>query len=474
MKLKSFLLTFFSISIAAVSVTKVAEAASLTVVADNLNNPRGFAFAPDGTIYLTESGSGGDGADGRCIPSPSSQYIPLCAAENGSLIKIAPDGKQQTIIGNLPSIALSPSGEQAAGPADFKFDSQGNAYLLTGLAGNPNQRDTVLKEPLLGQLYKVDLNTGSLTSLADFGAYESANNPDGSDIISNPYSFAIKGETAYVVDGGGNSIYQVGLEGPNTGIQKVAAFSQLNIPVDQLIFPPSSGGTTAPSGTASPGGTTPPDTSSSGGTATPPSFSSLPPGYVVAPNGIPVSEQSVPTAIAIAPDGSLTVGEYTGYPYPEGAARIWSVDDNLSTTGTALDRPLTGTQIATGFTQVTGVAYDPQGDLYVLQHINQSEWKGVEQGGNLIGDISGSIFEITPNGTRTTVWSGNGLEAASGLVFGPDGDLYTSNNSRFAGGKGELIKIDPRSVPEPSSAASVLVFAALSIGSLLKRKKVSA
>jgi glucose/arabinose dehydrogenase len=446
MKLKSLILTLFSVSLATVSVAKASEAASLTVVADNLNNPRGFAFAPDGSIYLTESGSGGSGADGRCIPSPSSQYIPLCAAENGSLIKIAPNGQQQTILGNLPSIALSPTGEQAAGPADIKFDSQGNAYLLTGLAGDPNLRDTVLGEPQLGRLFKVDLNTGSLTSIADFGSYEAANNPDGTDIISNPFAFTIQGENAYVVDGGGNTIYQVGLEGPNTGIQKVAAFPHLNIPVDQLIFPP-------------------------GSFAPPAASQNIPPGYVVAPNGIPVSEQSVPTSIAIAPDGSLTVGEYTGYPYPEGAARIWSVDGNLTTTGYANGAPLTGTQIATGFTQVTGVAYDPQGDLYVLQHINTSEWKNIEQGGNVIGDISSSIFEITPNGTRTTVWSGNGLDAAATLAFGPDGDLYVSNNSRLAGGKGELVKIDVRSVPEPSSTVEFLSFGAVGLICFLKGKR---
>ncbi|MBR8838008.1 MAG: ScyD/ScyE family protein [Stigonema ocellatum SAG 48.90 = DSM 106950] len=464
MKLKSFALTVFTVGIATISVSK-AQAADLTftTVLSGLDNPRGIAFDQAGNLYVANSGAGGDGSDGRCIPSPSSQYIPLCAAENGTVVKLATDGTKTTVLSNLASIALSPYGEQAAGPADIKFDSQGNAYLLTGLAGNPGQRDTVLKEPSLGQLYKVDLATGSLTSLADFGSYELKYNPDGTDIISNPYAFAIKGDNAYVVDGGGNSIYKVALDG--SGIKDVKAFPQLQIPVDQLIYPPQS----AP--TSDPGGTPPAGAPPAGA---PPE---LPPGYVVGPSGIPASQQSVPTGITVAPDGSLTVSEYSYYPYPEGKARIFDVgldsNGNFVTTGTGVgDTQLTGTEIATGFTQLTGVAYDSQGNEYVLQHVNQSEWKAIEQGGNLIGDPSGSLIKITPDGTRTTLLSGNGLQAASGITVGPDGDLYIANNARFADGKGSVIKIDPRTkVPEPSSAVGLLALSALGVNAAIQKRK---
>ncbi|NMG19250.1 ScyD/ScyE family protein [Brasilonema bromeliae] len=443
MKFKSFALTVFSVCAAVACGTQAARAASLSVVADQLNNPRNLDFAPDGSIYLTESGAGGDGKDGRCIASPSAQYIPLCAGSNGTLVKIAKDGTKTNVISNLTSIALVPSGEQAAGPADFKFDSKGNAYLLTGLAGNPNQRDTVLQSPDLGKLYKVDLKTGSLTTLADFANYEAKYNPDGTDLISNPYAFAIKGDNAYVVDGGGNSIYSVALDG--SGIKNVAAIPQKRISPDQLQFPTLPEGTTDPTGGAAP-----------------------PPGYTIAPNGLPVSNQSVPTGIVVAPDGSLTLSEYTYFPYPENEARIFKVDpDTLQTQ-----------VLADGFTQLTGVTYDSDGNLYALQHINQSEWKGIQQGGVITGDISGSIIKIAKDGTRQTIWSGNGLEAASGLFFGPDGDLYTSNRTRLVAGErgGQLIKIDPRSsggatkVPEPASVIAVLATAALG-AKAMKRKR---
>jgi hypothetical protein len=422
MKLKSFILTVLTVCIAAVSAPKAAEAASLTVIADGLNNPRGIDFDSNGNIYVTESGSGGDGQDGRCIPSPSAGNIPLCAGQNGSLIKIAQDGTKTTIISDLTSLALSPSGEQAAGPADIKFDSSGNAYLLTGLAGDPTNRDTVLQSPDLGKLYKVDLNTGGLTTLADFGSYETAYNPDGTDIISNPYSFAIQGDTAYVVDGGGNTIYSVGLDG--SGIKNVAAFPEKSIDRSKLEFPD-----LGPDGD---------------------------------PSTLPVTQQSVPTGIAIAPDGSLTISEYTYFPYPEGEARIFSVNsDDLSIT-----------TIADGFTQLTGVAYDPDGNLYALQHINSSEWKEIQQGGIITGDISGSLIKIATDGTRETIWSGDGLEAASGITYGPDGNLYIANRARLAG-TGQIIKIDPRAVkvPEPTSAIGLIVAGGLGASSMLKRKR---
>ncbi|NMG10077.1 ScyD/ScyE family protein [Brasilonema sp. UFV-L1] len=430
MKFKSFAFTVFSICVATVCGTEAARAASLSVVADLLNNPRNFDWDSQGNIYLAESGSGGDGNGGvNCIPSPSAGYIPLCSGNTGSVVKIAPEGTKTTVLSNLPSIALSPSGEQGAGPADFKFDSKGNAYVLYGLAGDPNLRDQVLQSPALGQLYKLDLNTGSLTSLADFAKYEATFNPDGSDVINNPYGFTIKDDKAYVVDGGSNVIYRVGLDG--SGIEQVAALPTKQLDQSSLVYP------------------------------------TLPDGLTEEALQFNPNAQSVPTGIAVAPDGSLTVAEYTAFPYPEGKARIYSVNpDDLSSIQT----------IADGFTQLTGVTYDSEGNLYALQHINQSEWKAIEQGGNIIGDISGSIIKIAKDGTRETIISGNGLEAASGLFFGPDGNLYTSNRARLAPGErgGQLVKIDIKSgatkVPEPASVMGLLLATAAG-AKVMKRKR---
>jgi hypothetical protein len=433
MKLKTIALTFCTFCLATTAGTKAAQAATFSVVANGLNNPRGIGFDSTGNLYVTESGFGGDGKDGRSIPSPSAQYIPLSAAENGTILKITPDGNKQTILSNLTSLALTPSGEQAAGPADIKFDSNNNAYFLTGYAGDPSKRDSVLKAPSLGRLYKLDLNTKAVTSLADFAQYELDNNPDGSDIITNPYALAIKGNTGYVVDGGGNTVYSVGLDG--SGIKNVAKIPEKLISPDKLEFPE------LPEGTVDPTEGAP-----------------LPPGYTSGANGLPVSNQSVPTGIAIAPDGSLTISEYTYFPYPENEARILSLDPET----------LEAKVLADGFTQLTGVTYDPEGNLYALQHINSAEWKEIQQGGIITGDISGSLIKIAKDGSRTTIWDGDGLEAASGITYGPDGYLYIANRARLAG-TGQIIKINPYDVPEPTSILGVITAAGL--GATLKNKR---
>ena len=129
------------------------------------------------------------------------------------VVKVTPDGQQERIFTNFQSLAEQPSGNQGAGPADLEFDSQGTAYLLTGFAGYPGNRDAgtyalsanyplppqqlalfppstpdnLLNTDQLGRLYKADLQTGELTSIFDFASYEIANNPDGGDVVTNPY-----------------------------------------------------------------------------------------------------------------------------------------------------------------------------------------------------------------------------------------------------------------------------------------------
>ncbi len=453
MKFKSIALTLFTASVASIFGTTAAQAASLSVLADGLDNPRNFDWDKNGNIYLTTSGRGGDGEDGRCIPSPSAQFIPLCAGSTGTLIKITPDGKQETVIPDLTSIALTPFGEQAAGPADFKFDNKGTPYLLMGLAGNPAERDTTLKSPTLGKLWEVDLETGSLIrEVADYGQYESDFNPDGSDLIGNPYAMTIKDNTAYVVDGGANVIWKTPLD--EGGVENVAAFPILPIDQSLLEFP-----SFEPEGEI-------PDAPPQGDNQAP----SAPPSEGEATSqDFPITFQSVPTGITESPDGGFTVAEYSYFPYPEGRARLYSVDEDLNIEETI-------TNGGNGFTQLTGTAYDESGNLYVLQHMNTSEWKNILQGGEVIGDISSSIIKVSPDGTRETIWNGNGLEAASGLTY-RDGALYTANRARLAE-TGQLVKIDlhkggdkPKSVPEPASILGLLVVAGAGAALGSKRKR---
>ncbi len=399
MKPQRFTAAFLTVCLAIISSSlQPAKAESLKVVAKGLNNARGLTVGSDGSIYVTESGVGGDG---KCMPSPSVGGQLLCAGNSGAVTKITPDGKQNQIITGLPSLALEDDQIEAAGPQDLKFDAFGNAYLLVGMAGNPGHRDAqlnaaggnqippdqVVDSPGLGRLYKFDRQAGAWFSIADMPPYELAKNPDQGDVISNPYALTLIGNTAYIVDAGGNSLYRVGLDG--SSLQAIGLPRQI---LKNPIFPKPQPGEVLPPGAPPPG---------------------------QEPKEIPI--QSVPTGIAVGPDGALYVSEFTGFPYPEGKARIFRIDRD--------GKPEV---YAEGFTQIGDVEFDKQGNMYVLQIADQSLWKG---------KLDSSLIKVAPDGKRTTVVkAGEGLVAATALDIGPDGAIYITNKG-ITPGTGEVVKI---------------------------------
>ncbi|HYW21679.1 MAG TPA: ScyD/ScyE family protein [Nodularia sp. (in: cyanobacteria)] len=416
MKLKSFAITFIGCCLTVVSAPKAAEAATFSVIADGLDNARGVSVAPDGSIYVTETGIGGDGG---CVKSPSVQFADLCSGNTASITKIQ-NGKQERIITELPSLALKDSGIEGAGPQDIQFDSQGNAYLAYGFAGNPANRDTVFNNNTFGHLYKIDLNTGSLSSLGDLAQFELLNNPDQGDVISNPYALAIQGDTAYVADAGANTLISVALDG--SGITDVVPF--FSRPFENAVFP------------ALPPGQEPP------------------PG--VDPNA-PISEiplQPVPTGVVIGPDGAQYVSDFSGFPYPEGGSRVYRIgDDGVPTV------------YADGFTQIGDLEFDQDGNLLVLQYADKPAWQS---------DFAASLFQVAPDGTRTTLISaGEGLESATSLEVGPDGTIYITNKGDRPG-VGQVLSYNPKDnlqkVPEPTTVLG-LIAAAFTTTSLVKRKR---
>jgi hypothetical protein len=57
--LNKLTVTLLSVCLAVVSATKTVEAATLEVVASNLDNPRRITFGTDGALYVAEAGKGG-------------------------------------------------------------------------------------------------------------------------------------------------------------------------------------------------------------------------------------------------------------------------------------------------------------------------------------------------------------------------------------------------------------------------------
>jgi hypothetical protein len=383
------------------------QAASLQVIARGLESPRGLTFGPDGALYVTEAGSGGAGP---CIPAPGGDGSEVCYGATGGITRI--ENRVQTrIVSGLPSIA-QPLPElsitfDATGIHDIQFDSSGRAYAVFGLGSSPDQRDGVLQVPEFGQFVAIDnLNSGTptFTGLADLVAYEGQFNPDkggsgffnpyNNGIDSNPYTFLIKDDTAYIIDAAGNDFFKVKTDG--SGLELLSVFPTRPI-ADPLV-------------------------------------------------DRTIDMQSVPTSLTIGPDGAFYVGEFTGFPYPNDAARIFRLG--------ADNKPEV---FAEGFTQIIDMAFDDKGGLYVLEFADNSLFNG---GGN------GSLIYINPDGTRQTFLDDK-LLFPTALELGSNGDVYISNRG-FIPGQGEVLRFNA-SVPEPSSILGLAFLGGLGVRSWRKR-----
>ncbi|NJK58800.1 MAG: ScyD/ScyE family protein [Pleurocapsa sp. SU_5_0] len=344
---------------------KTPQVSGIEIIASGLDSPRKLSFGPDGALYVAEAGRGGTGAS---IPSPSQPGAFLSYGATGGITKIQ-DGVAERVVTELPSLAL-PDGSDASGVNDIEFDAEGNAYAIVGLASNPANRDSLLQVPDFSQLIAIDSfeNGGSWTRLSDFGAYEQNNNPDGQDVVTNLYDLIIEDNTAYVVDAGANDLLSQQAFGGKVNLETV--FSTQSA-IDPLT-------------------------------------------------GEAVVRQSVPTSVAVDPDGSLYVGELTGAPFQAEAAQVYRIN--------AEGQPEV---YADGFTNISDIAFDRAGGLYVLEY---------DADGILNGSDAGALIYVSPDGqTRTTI-ADDELINPTGLEIGADDDIYISNKG-FIAGQGEVLRL---------------------------------
>lgn len=345
-----------------------------TQVVLGLDSPRGLAIAADGTIYVAESGKGGTDP---CIEHPELGH--LCFGPTSGISKVS-DGTATRIVDGILS-AITARGETFGASAVAVADDGTVWYTVGGpAAGAAETRAKIAGGEGVGQLYKIGADgTSTSTSVADFAAFESANNPDakqpGNELPdSNINGLALTAGGPVVADAGGNDLLMVDDKG---AISVLAVF-----PVTFQAAPPD------------------PAASMASG-ATPPM--------------IPMDP--VPTSVAVDKDGAYYVGLLTGFPFPKGGASVMKV--------VAGQDP---TPYATGLTNVMGVAFAPDGSLYVVE---------ISENGLLseTGLPQGALLKV-PAGGGTPELVSSGLPMPGGIAVAADGTVYVSTCAVCPGGGG--------------------------------------
>jgi hypothetical protein len=183
------------------------------IVAEGLFNPRYLAFTDDGTLYVTEIGTGGD----ELFPPVAAGATPIAEAGTpvaeeeamppstrgytGQISAIAPDGTVTPVISGLASYS------DGVGPIGLAMQDGMLYFTIGGMAVS------VGVEILDGEngLFQLDPATGEAVQIAEFNTYEIENNPDGTDVNPNLYQVSV-GDTdgrLTVNDAGSNTVFSV-------------------------------------------------------------------------------------------------------------------------------------------------------------------------------------------------------------------------------------------------------------------------
>ena len=297
----------------------------------------------------------GAGGTGRCIVAPTNET--RCFGRTGAISRFL-NGVQQRFVTGLPSHAL-PSGDAGQGPNDVAFQGS-SMFVVIGFGFDPSstaQRDYGRGAEMFGKLLQISA-TGQITEAGDVSAYERDVNPAGGPVDSNPFGLLALPTVRLVADAGANALVTVI---PSGLVNTVATFpSRPNRTTD-----------------------------------------------------------SVPTAVAVGPDGAYYVGELSGVPFATGAANVYRVV------------PRQEPQVfRSGFTTVTDIDFGPDGSLYVIEHST----------GPAFFAMPGDLVKITPDGQRTVLVSN--LNRPTSVLVASDGTVYYTNRGITAGA-GEVWKWTP-------------------------------
>jgi hypothetical protein len=364
-----------------------AQAATIEVVADGLDTPRGVIYdGQTGHVLVAEAGTGGPSlqAGGVCgIATGGARY---CYGPTGAVFRYsARSGKARRIIEGLPSIAnYNAAGTVRRSVLGLHDLSRGPRRVLRGAFGLSGTQVPFRDVQLVGggapdavalaQVVRFVGHSDKYKLAGDLGAFEQTHNPHrqnpfGAPIIdSNPYGMISSSYGTVVADAAGNDLLLIRADG---SLQVLAVFANRDLPQFNDFI------------------------------------------------------ESVPSSVAKGPDGAFYVGELTGFPYYKGQAKVWRV-----TPGQA------PTLYADGFTTIADITFDGQGRLIVLEMAKEGLFP-LTAGQDT---VTGRLVRVESDGTQTTLAT-TGLENPGGVAYARRNVFYVTNRTTGVGGNGQLLKI---------------------------------
>lgn len=336
---------FVALAAAAFAIPAAGQAAAPEPVMTGLDNPRGLAFGPEGGLYVAEAGRGGPGV---CVPLPDSPGT-RCYGATGAISRLW-RGTQERIATGLPSLAIQPAGDTAAGPQHLSFQGRGGLFVAIGCScdrGNP-ATGALLDGLGFGYLMKVS-GSGHAKQLVDVAGYEHSVNPDGAQIDSNPFGLLALPGHRLITDAGGNSLLDVAANG---SVSTVATFPRIpgpfglrdGVPTDVVFGPDGAYYVSTLTGFPFTAGTA--------------SVYRVVPGQAPTPYATGLTQL---TDLAFGADGSLYALQHAaaipGVPFPfAGPGAIWKVPPGGGASSTL---------VAGGLPRATGLIVGAEGALYV-------------------------------------------------------------------------------------------------------------
>jgi len=194
-------------------------AAEPTVVASGLNRPMGVLVEPDGTLWVVDSGVGGDTVF-ETMDFASRQPTEGSWGVTSRVIRVDSAGTQ-SVVAHLPSVAVGGIVYGGAHPVIL----DGVLYITSGgwIEGMPES------DPTHSGIVRVD--AGAVTAIVDTREIERTRNPDSANIESNPWGLAIGPDRKlWMTDAAGNTVYRVDVNGGTLELVAVLAVMPGEVP----------------------------------------------------------------------------------------------------------------------------------------------------------------------------------------------------------------------------------------------------